>query len=66
MLQNAIVLMHDDVRIVLVGMKSTLVWDHITGNSKFSVWPVQWQSVSISSFPLTEEDIDASSLQLKR
>ena len=55
--------MHDDVRIVLVGTKSRLVWDHLAGNYKFSVWSVQWQSVSISSFRLTEEDIDEASLQ---
>ena len=55
--------MHDDVRIVWVGTKSRLVWDHLAGNYKYSVWPVQWQSVSISFFRLTEEDIDGASLQ---
>ena len=55
--------MHDDVGIVLVGTKSRLVWDHLAGNYKISLWPVQWLSVNISSFQLTEEDIDGASLQ---
>ena len=55
--------MRDDIRIVLVGTKSRLVWDHLVGNYKISLWPVQWLSVSISSFRLTEEYIDEASLQ---
>ena len=50
--------MRDDIRIVLVGTKSRLVWDHLAGNYKISLWPVQWLSVSILSFWLTEEYID--------
>ena len=54
---GAIALMHDDVRIVLVGTKSRLLWE-IT---KFLCG--RYKSVSISSFRLTKQDINEASLQ---